>query len=392
MNTWPRYKLEDIFYLQMGKTPARNNATYWNNGKLKWISIADIGKADYHITDTKEYISLNAVSESGIKPIPAETLIMSFKLSIGKVAVTTEEMYSNEAIMAFVDKKKIPLHTPFLYHLFLWNDWTHGSNKAVMGTTLNKATLKTTEIAVPDIDLQVKIASRLNIVTQVIATREKQLQKFDLLAKSRFIEMFGDPELNTKKFSEEKLENLFRIGSSKRILQSEQVLQGVPFLRISDLMQRIEGKQNTVTLFVSEAMFAQLQKGGLVPKSGDILITSRGTLGRCYVIQPDDRFYFQDGMISWLSERNSAITNTYLVYLFQMPRFRKQMAKMLAGSTVAYLSIAMLKKIQVPLPPLALQNEFAAFIEQLDKSKVTIRKSLEKLNLTYRALLQEYFG
>ena len=68
------------------------------------------------------------------------------------------------------------------------------------------------------------------------------------------------------------------------------------------------------------------------------------------------------------------------------------MAKILAGSTVAYLSIAMLKKIQVPLPPLALQNEFAAFIEQLDKSKFTIRRSLEKLEMLYQALLQEYFG
>ena len=227
----------------------------------------------------------------------------------------------------------------------------------------------------------------MSTVNLLIEQRKHQIEKLDLLAKSRFIEMFGDPELNTKKFSEEKLENLFRIGSSKRILQSEQVLQGVPFLRISDLMQRIEGKQNTVTLFVSEAMFAQLQKDGLVPKSGDILITSRGTLGRCYVIQPEDRFYFQDGMISWLSERNSAITNTYLVYLFQMPRFRKQMAKILAGSTVAYLSIAMLKKIQVPLPPLALQNEFVAFIEQLDKSEFCGCCNRRREGLSYRFCL-----
>lgn len=247
-------------------------------------------------------------------------------------------------------------------------------------------------IPLPPLSVQLQIVQKLDKVQLLIEQRKYQIEKLDLLAKSRFIEMFGDPELNTKKFSEEKLENLFRIGSSKRILQSEQVLQGVPFLRISDLMQRIEGKQNTVTLFVSEAMFAQLQKDGLVPKSGDILITSRGTLGRCYVIQPDDRFYFQDGMISWLSERNSAITNTYLVYWFQMPRFRKQMAKMLAGSTVAYLSIAMLKKIQVPLPPLALQNEFAAFIEQLDKSKFSVSQQQKMIDSCKRGIILHLTG
>ena len=97
-------------------------------------------------------------------------------------------------------------------------------------------------------------------------------------------------------------------------------------------------------------------------------------------------------MISWLSPKDSSISNIYLVSLFKQIGVKKQINKMLAGSTVDYLSIAMLKKLQVVLPPLELQNEFAAFVEQLDKSKVTIRKSIEKLETTYRALLQEYFG
>ena len=117
-----------------------------------------------------------------------------------------------------------------------------------------------------------------------------------------------------------------------------------------------------------------LKQNGDVPAPGDILITSRGTLGRCYIVKPEDRFYFQDGMISWLSPKDSSISNIYLVSLFKQIGVKKQINKMLAGSTVDYLSIAMLKKLQVVLPPIELQNEFAAFIEQLDKSKVICNK------------------
>ena len=97
-------------------------------------------------------------------------------------------------------------------------------------------------------------------------------------------------------------------------------------------------------------------------------------------------------MISWLSAIDKSISNVYIVSLFQQPEFKEKINKMLAGTTVNYLSIAMLKRIQVVVPPVALQKEYAAFIEQLDKSKVTIRKSIEKLELLYKALLQEYFG
>lgn len=80
-----------------------------------------------------------------------------------------------------------------------------------------------------------------------------------------------------------------------------------------------------------------------MPVRGDILLTARGTLGRCYIIQDEDEFYFQDGMITWLSKYDERITPLYISYLFEMPGFRKQIDSLQAGSTVAYLSISMTK-------------------------------------------------
>ena len=149
-----RYKLSELFDLQMGKTPSRNNTSYWNSKDNKWISIADLSKCDIYISDTKEYISNLAILESGIKLIPKNTVIMSFKLSIGKAVITTENMYSNEAIMAFLDKKVTSVLPEYLCYMFNYINWDVGTNKAVLGKTLNKATLSETQINVHELHEQ----------------------------------------------------------------------------------------------------------------------------------------------------------------------------------------------------------------------------------------------
>ena len=134
------YKLSDLFALQMGKTPARDEPRYWQNGIHSWISIADISSADKFIAETKESISDCAVMESNISKIPEGTVVMSFKLSLGKVAITKKAMYSNEAIMAFIPRAGVDISTDYLYYLLKARKWDTGGKKAVKGITLNKAT------------------------------------------------------------------------------------------------------------------------------------------------------------------------------------------------------------------------------------------------------------
>ncbi|MDY6360356.1 MAG: restriction endonuclease subunit S [Lachnospiraceae bacterium] len=170
-----KYKLEDIFDLQMGKTPSRNNPEYWNSYDNKWISIGDLTKAGKYITDTKEYLSDTAVEESGIKLIPANTVVMSFKLSIGKTAITSEEMYSNEAIMAFHDKHVVELMPEYIYYMFKYKNWDEGTNKAVMGKTLNKTTLSKVEIEVCSLEKQKEIVELLDKVSAILDGRNDEL-------------------------------------------------------------------------------------------------------------------------------------------------------------------------------------------------------------------------
>ena len=245
-------------------------------------------------------------------------------------------------------------------------------------------------INIPDIDTQKRISRIFDKIDALITSRKEQRTKLDQIVKSRFIEMFGEPENNNKAWPVKSLDKLCTVGSSKRVYQSEQSSEGVPFWRISDLVSKIDTGTVDSALFISEIKYTELKRAGLVPVTGDILVTSRGTLGRCYIIQDEDCFYFQDGMISWLSNYSEEITPLYLQYLFTMSGFRKQIGNTQAGSTVAYLSIAMLKKLQVMVPDKALQEQFAAFVAQTDKSKYRQEKCIGFFQCLEKSIRQEW--
>ena len=243
----------------------------------------------------------------------------------------------------------------------------------VTGTTrkrISRKNLENIELTVPPKKEQQIVIEQLDCLVRLIDFHNKKLQMLDDLIKARFVELFGDPDKNEKNWDIDKMERLCEVGSSKRIYQNEQSMEGVPFLRISDLVNRIDTGSKDCDLYIPIERFTELKEQGLVPRSGDILLTARGTLGRCYIVQSDDEFYFQDGMITWLSNYDKRITAVYISYLFEMPGFRKQIDILQAGSTVAYMSIAMTKKLDIMVPPIELQNQFADFVRAVDKSKV----------------------
>ena len=269
------------------------------------------------------------------------------------------------------------LYMPYLY-LFMEEYVEELRRQAIGGVIkyIKLGNLTDAMIELPSVEEQRNIVKILFKAKQILEQREIELEKLDELIKARFVEMFGNPDVNEKNWNVYKMEQLCEVGSSKRIYQNDQSLTGIPFLRISDLVNRMDTGSKDCDLFIPEELFGKLKKQGLVPVRGDILLTARGTLGRCYIIQDDDEFYFQDGMITWLSKFDEKITPLYISYLFEMPEFRKQIDSLQAGSTVAYLSISMTKELNVMVPPLELQNQFAAFVAQTDKSKFDIHKFL----------------
>ena len=215
------YKLSDIFDLQMGKTPTRRDLSYWQNGSYDWISISDLNTDRKYISDTKERITTKAVRESGIKKIPANTVIMSFKLSIGKTAITSHDMFSNEAIMAFIDRKVIRINPDYIYYLLHALDWNKRANKAVKGRTVNKKIISQTQVNIPDYQTQLRIVKIMDSTRKRVKIQKDILSKLDTLIKARFVEMFGDPVKNEKKFLTKQLSQIGKCKNGINFHKSE---------------------------------------------------------------------------------------------------------------------------------------------------------------------------
>ena len=377
-----RVKLKDIFDLQMGKTPSRSNLEYWNTTDYKWISIADLTKTSKYIFETKEYLSKSAIKDSGIKVIPANTVVMSFKLSIGKTAITKEDMYSNEAIMAFKDKHVINIIPEYIFYLFKYKNWEEGSNKAVMGKTLNKATLSEIEVEICSIEKQRQIVNILDKIMSAVDGRKQELQLLDELIKARFVEMFGDC---TNMIS---LSDLCLIITDGTHQSPKFQHEGIPFILVSNL------SKNTVTYdtdkFISAETYKELYKRTPI-EIGDILLSTVGSYGHPAVVVEDRKFLFQRH-IAYLKPKSDILNSYYMHGALLSPGCQRQIEEKVKGIAQKTLNLSEIRKIRIPVPSLDLQKQYADFVHQVNKSKVAVQKALDETQILFDSLMQKYFG
>ena len=372
-----KVKLNQAFDLQMGKTPSRNIAEYWG-GDHKWVSIADIGNAGKYISETKECITDDGVSGSGIKVVPKGTVIMSFKLSIGKTAITSEDMYTNEAIMAFIDKGIYPVDPNYLYHLCYGTDWTAGTNKAVMGLTLNKATLSEKMINLPSVEEQKDIAEKLDEVDSLINIQQRQLAKLDELVKSRFIELFGDRYINDRKWENKPLHECADFYNGKA---HEQVVdENGEYILVTSrcIASDITDYRRT------NALLFPLQVNDIAMVMSDV--PNGRALAKCILID-EDRKYTLNQRICCL--RNYSFNPVFFYHLLNRHEYFLSFND---GNAQTNLRKDDLLACSIIMPPIELQEQFATLVGQTDKSKLAVKQSLEKLETLKKSLMQQYFG
>lgn len=389
------YRLEEIFDLQMGKTPARNNAQYWNTEENKWISIADLSKCGKYIENTKEYLSDLAVEESGISQIPENTVVMSFKLSIGKTAITPEPMYSNEAIMSFRDKKVIELIPDYVYYMFSGKDWDEGTNKAVMGKTLNKATLSKIKVDIPDVDTQKCAVKILDKVSCVIADRKAELEKLDKLIKARFVEMFGDPEINNKGFVKAPMGEYltvltdFSSNGSYKTLDSGVTMYDEPnfawMVRTTDL----ESGDMSSIKYIDEGAYELLAKSKIF--GGEIIMNKIGSAGKVYLMPKVD-MPASLGRNAFMFRYDERINVIFMYHLLTSEYGKGEIQQYVRGAVTKTITKDDSRAIMIIAPPIKLQEQFANFVTQVDKLKVAVQKALDETQLLFDSLMQKYFG
>lgn len=264
---------------------------------------------------------------------------------------------------------------------------------SVTGTTrkrISRKNLGNIELEIPPKEEQTDVVSQLECLINVINSRNKELQLFDNLIKARFVELFGDIRCNNK-LPLVKLSEFANIGSSKRIYANEYVDKGVPFYRSKEIRELGTGMKPSVELYIKQERYDEIKEKYGVPKKGDILIAAIGaTIGYSWIVDTDTPFYYKDGNLIILSIKNN-VNPIFLNYTMGIliEDFKN---KDVAGSAQLALTIEKLEKMMVVNPDIKLQNQFADFVHQVNKSKVKVQKALDETQKLFDSLMQQYFG
>ena len=245
------------------------------------------------------------------------------------------------------------------------------------------------EVLLPSLEAQKRIVSQLGLIEAQIEQAEAQITQLDQLVKSRFVEMFGTYESWKSAKNKTQLDSLCWIGSSKRVHKEDYVSDGVPFFRTKEIVELSKGKQPSTELYIAPEQFKQISVKNSAPTPGDLLITAVGTIGVIWVVDERTPFYFKDGNLLWLKPKET--DSIFLKYLLE-ELIASDMGQLTGGTAYRALTIVRLSKMEIVVPSLALQRQFAAFASQVDKSRFVAQQQIEKLQMLYDSLAQEYFG
>lgn len=247
------------------------------------------------------------------------------------------------------------------------------------------------DIKVPKYPLedQRKIAETLDVASELLAMRKKQLAELDKLIQSVFYELFGDPVMNEKGWEVKPLGKVCTITSSKRIFESEYVVEGVPFYRTKEIVALSKGNQITNELFISQKRYDDIRLKFDVPSKNDILISAVGTIGVTWVVPYDYPFYFKDGNLLWIKS-SSNLNSVYLNFLLGI-LVKYYTANLSVGSAYNALTIIKLNQMIALLPPLPLQTQFAETVQKIEEQKSLVQKAIDETQALFDSLMNEYF-
>ena len=377
--------LGEICNVASGGTPSRAQTAYWNDGTIPWIKIGNIkGK---HVDNADEYITQEGLNNSSAKIFPKGTILYTIFATLGEVGILTIEACTNQAIAGIVIKDPSEISTDYLfYYLKSKKEYVNGIGRGVAQNNINMSILRGFEVPIPDISEQHQIVSVLDKVANVIEFRQNQLMELDNLVKSRFVELFGDPICNSKDLILSSLNDVCTKITDGTHDTPPRYDSG--YLLLTGKNIRSSGIIFDDVEFVSEEDH-KIIYSRCNPEYGDVLYTNIGVNygTACY---NNLNYEFSMKNVALLKPNHRLVNGYYLWECLNIMR-NHILSMNQVGGAQTFMGLATIKKITIPVPSIDLQNQFASFVEETDKSKFIVQQSLDELQCLYDKLMQDYF-
>lgn len=376
-------RLKDVGKIITGNTPKTSEKENYESNDICFVKPSDIESDGIsYIEETENFIAECAREKARI--LPVNSVLVTCIGIIGKIGINKVECAFNQQINAIVPNEEICLAQYLAYAIkskkFLLQDIAN----APVVPILNKTQFADVEIKIVDLKEQESIVHKLAKVEALLEQRKQQLQKLDELVKARFVEMFGAGVFPLKKV-EELCSDIVDCPHTTPKYTGE--LKN-PAIRTSEIKKGYIIWESM--RYVSDEEYKE-RISRLVPAAGDIVYGREGTFGNAAIL-PDGYKFCLGQRVMLLRPNFNLCTSEYLLYAVISDEVYRQAKEKNNASTVAHVNVKDVKQFKVALPPIELQKEFGLFLQQIDKSKLSVQKSLEKLETLKKALMQKYFG
>lgn len=379
-----KVRLGDIGVFKTGGTPSKKHPEYYG-GTVPWVSTPALNGSSIGLEDATQMITQEGVDHSATKVIPEGSLMVGIRVGVGKVAVNTVPMCTNQDIVSIVGVDSDIWNIQYLSYAIQSNSSLLQSHKR--GATITGITTKELkQLAIPFLPMeqQLSLVNLLNCIKRSGAKAERQLSHLDTLVKSRFIEMFGGLGSDGLR----SLKDVCSIITDGTHQPPKFVDEGIPFLFVSNIAS--DAVDYETNKFISVEDYEQLIRRTPI-KIGDVLVSAVGSFGHPAVVRNGRPFCFQRH-IAYLKPRHDLVDSNYLHAVLLSDEAQRYMDRCAKGVAQRTVTLKSFREMKIPVPPMSLQEEFAAFVQYVDKLRFDVQQQIDKLELLKNSLMQEYFG
>jgi len=374
---WEWKKLDEITKLVGGGTPRRNMNEYWDNGNIIWLSPTDLGRIGeiINISDSKDKITQLGLDKSSAKLLPIGTVLYSSRATIGKIAINTIEVSTNQGFTNFICSE----HLNNQYLAYILKRFTNKITSLSNSTTfkeVSKSSLKEFKIPLPALQEQKKIVSKLDTlfekIDKSITLHQKNMDEADVFMGSVLNDVFGELE---QKYQKDNLDNLTKLitkGTTPTTNGYKFLDKGINFLKIENI---VNGKINlsTIEMFISEEAHQSQKRSQL--EINDVLFSIAGTIGDTAIVKEEHLPMNTNQAVALIRPINKL--NPEFLRRLLSSSLSNQTTNKKRGGAIKNVSLGDIKSTIIPVPPLNIQQKTVSYLDEISQ-KVEKIKSVQK--------------
>ncbi|WP_429164714.1 restriction endonuclease subunit S [Aeromonas rivipollensis] len=390
--TWPMVKLKNCCTIVGGATPRRDEKSFWDSPDIPWITPKDISNLKNKVIhDAPEYISQLGFDKSATFMLPEGSVLLTSRAPIGNLAVTGKPMCTNQGFKSLVPNPDVDC--TYLYYCMLANiEKLQALGNGATFKEVSKKVVEDFEIPLPPLDEQKRIAAILDKADAIRQKRQQAIALADDFLRSVFLDMFGDPITNPKKWDMQPIGKLLQIKhgfafKSEFFTSKGEYILMTPgnFFERGGYRNRQE-KQNYYNGNIPD---------GYILNAGNLLVAmteqATGLLGSCLVV-PDAGKFLHNQRLGLLKFNQDALTPEYLYYLFNNESVRQAIQVSATGTKVRHTSPNKIEEIMSIVPDIKTQVRFSEIVQFIAKIKNNLEPSESESKILFNSLSQKAFS